>query len=147
MERIKEGNLLGIKDVINTETSRINYLRGLIRIAECDNNKTSDEEGFIYKIAEIAGASYSELWKAEEKLEIEGSDKIHFETKKEKILFLMQALYLCWIDDDYSDLERKEIIAIGNELGITQFELEEVESWVKQGIGWMKTGAELLRLE
>ncbi len=139
--------MLGIKDVINTEDSRINYLRGLIRIAESDNDKSSEEEGFIYKIAEIAGASYSEILKAEEKQYIEGHARIHFETKTEKLLFLMQALYLCWIDDDYSDAERAEIIAVGNELGITQFEIDEVESWVKQGIDWMKTGAELLRLE
>ena len=141
------GNLLGIKDVINSEDSRINYLRGLIRIAKCDNKKTADEEDYICKIAKIAGASYSELWKAEDDQADENTAEIYFGTKQEKLLFLMQALYLCWIDDEYSDAERKEIIAIGDELGITQFELDEVESWVKQGIDWMKAGAELLKLE
>ena len=145
MEMLKTNNLLGIRDVIKTEESRINYLRGLIRIAECDKNKTSDEEGYIDKIAEIIDASYSEIWRAEEMHD--ESARIHFATKQEKVLFLMQAMYLCWLDDDYSDAEREEILAIGDELGIDASELVKIESWVKQGIEWMESGAELLRLE
>lgn len=139
--------LLRIKDVINTESSRVNYLRGLIRIAECDENKTLAEEGYIYKIAEIIGASYSEIWQAAEDIENNDEKTLCFSTKQEKALFLIQALYLCWIDDNYSDAEREEITAIGSELGIESEELEKIECWVKQGIEWMEDGAKLLRLE
>ena len=69
------------------------------------------------------------------------------ETKKEKTLFLMQALYLCWIDDEYSELEREEIGRIGNELGVDLSELAEIETWVRQGIEWLGAGAALLGLE
>ena len=115
MEKLADGRLPGIRDVIKTEESRVNYLRGLIRIAESDKNKTSGEEDYIYNIAEILNAPYSEIWKAEEELADGEAPEIHFETKREKTLFLMQALYLCWIDDEYSEMEREEIVRIGNE--------------------------------
>lgn len=147
MEKLKENRLLAIKDVIKTEDSRINYLRGLIRIAECDKDKNSVEEGYIYRIAEILGASYSEIWQAEQYQEKDSQARICFVTKQEKHLFLMQALYMCWLDDDYSDAERKEIMVIGDELGIDPTKIEEIESWVKQGIEWMRAGSELIGLE
>lgn len=146
MEKHKEDRLLAISDVIKTEDSRINYLRGLMRIAESDKSKTSVEEGYIYKIAEILGASYSEIWQAEEQLENDNPVTIRFATKQEKTLFLMQALYMCWLDDDYSDAEREEIMAIGNELGTDPSKIEEIELWIKQGIEWMHVGAELIEL-
>lgn len=147
MEMQKELKLFGIKDVINTEESRINYLKGLIRVAECDNNKTSVEEEYINQIAETFGATQSEIWKAEDQRSNNDSESIHFETKQEKLLFLMQALYLCWLDDGYSNSEREEIVKISVELGIHESELAEIESWVKQGIEWMGAGAKLLGLE
>ena len=147
MEYSKESKLLAIRDVIKTEDSRINYLRGLMRIAECDKNKSSAEEDYIYKIAEILGASYSEIWQAEEQKEKEDSIGISFETKAEKSLFLMQALYMCWLDDDYSNAEREEILKIGNDLGFDLTEIETIESWIKKGIVWMRDGAELIGLE
>lgn len=142
-----ERKLFGIRDVIKTEGSRINYLKGLIRIAESDNNKTYVEEEYINKIAEIFGATYSDIWKAEVQKTNEASKEINFDTRQEKIVFMMQALYLCWLDDEYSDLERDEIAKIGDELGLEASELMEIESWVKQGIEWMLAGAKLLRLE
>ena len=147
MEMQKDRKLISIRDVIDTEESRVNYLKGLIRIAECDNNKTTVEEGYISKIAETFGATYSEIWMAEGQRSDDHSKCINFETKQEKIIFLMQALYLCWLDDDYSESEREEIVTISGELGIDASELAEIESWVKQGIEWMGAGAELLRLE
>lgn len=147
MEQIRQDKLLEIRDVIKTEESRINYLRGLIRIAESDENKSSAEEGYIYKIAEILGASYAEIWQAENDQENEYPPSIQFVTKQEKMLFLMQALYMCWIDDDYSDAERKEITAIGAEIGIDPLEIGAIESWIKKGIDWLRTGASLLGLE
>lgn len=147
MDQVNENKLLAIRDVIRTEDSRINYLRGLIRIAECDENKTLAEEGFISNIAEIIGASYSEILQAEEQEEIEDSAAmITFESKQEKSLFLMQALYMCWLDDDYSDAERKEIFEIGTAFGIDTAEIEKIEAWVKQGFEWMSAGAELIGL-
>ena len=147
MDQVKDNKLLAIRDVIRTEESRINYLRGLIRIAECDENKTSAEEGYIYNIAELIGASYSEIWQAEEQEDNDDSEGIKFETKQEKSLFLMQALYMCWLDDDYSDAERDEIFEIGAELGIDRKEIEAIESWIERGIEWMSTGAELIGLK
>lgn len=147
MEVQNDRKLFGIRDVIKTEESRINYLKGLIRIAESDNNKTSVEEEYINKIAETFGATYSDIWKAEVQKSNEASKEIKFNTRQEKIIFLMQALYLCWLDDEYSDLERDEVAKIGDELGLEASELLEIESWVKQGIEWMSAGAKLLRLE
>ena len=147
MEYSKESKLLAIRDVIKTEDSRINYLRGLMRIAECDKNKSSAEADYIYKIAKILGASYSEIWQAEEQKENEDSIGINFKKKKKKSLFLMQALYMCWLDNDYSNAEREEILKIGNDLGFELTEIETIESWIKRGIVWMRDGAELIGLE
>lgn len=147
MEKYKDVRLLSARDIIRTEDARINYLSGLIRIAECDNNKTSVEEEFIYKTAETLGASYAEIWKAEEKQSRDDSKGILFETKQEKTLFLMHALYMCWLDDDYSDAERSEIIVLGHEFGLESTDIAEIETWIKQGIDWMETGAVLLKLE
>lgn len=144
MEQGKDHKLLEVRDVINTEGSRINYLRGLIRIAESDNDKSMVEIGYIDKIAEIIGASHAEIWQAEKQQENNKLEGIKFTTKQQKVLFLIQALYLCWLDDDYSDAEREEIIAIGNELEINLSEIEQIEAWIKQGIEWMRSGAELI---
>lgn len=147
MERAKQGKMLEIRDVIKTEGARINYLMGLIRIAESDDKKTSSEEGYIYRMSKILGASHAEIWQAERKLENEQSPSIQFATNQEKMLFLMQALYMCWIDSDYSAAERKAIITIAAELGVSITEIEAIESWVKEGIDWMRAGASLLGLE
>lgn len=144
MEQSKEQKLLTIRDVINTQESRINYLRGLIRIAESDNDKSTVENGYIYKIAEIIGASHSEIWQAEKQQENNKLERIKFTNKQEKALFLIQALYMCLLDDDYSDAEREEIIAVGNELEVDLSEIEQIEAWIKQGIEWMRSGAELI---
>lgn len=147
MEQVNENKLLAIKDIIKTEESRINYLRGLIRIAECDENKSPAEEGYICRIAEIIGASPSVIWQAEQQEESDDFSEINFKTKQEKSLFLIQALYMCWIDNDYSDAEREAIITLGINFGIDQTEIESIESWVKQGIDWMKAGSELIGLK
>ena len=97
MEQSKENKLLAVRDVINTEDSRVNYLRGLMRIAESDNDKSTVETGNIDKIAEIIGASHSEIWQAEKQQENNKLEGIKFTTKQEKVLFLIQALYMCFI--------------------------------------------------
>ena len=63
------------------------------------------------------------------------------------MFFIVQAVQLCWIDDDYVEVERIEMRTISNELNISLKSLEKVEAWVEEGMKWNKKGDELLKLK
>lgn len=138
---------MDVNTILTTNKGKINFLKGIIRLAKCDGDLPEEELVFYQSAANSMGLGEEEqelindIKNSREKIDID------FETNKEKIFFLIQAVQLCWIDNKYVDSERREMRLIVNELGISMDALEKVEKWVSEGIEWNKRGDELLELK
>ncbi len=138
---------MDVNTILTTNKGKINFLKGLIRLAKCDGDLPEEELAFYQSAANSMGLGEEEqelindMKNSREKIDID------FETNKEKMFFLIQAVQLCWIDNKYVDSERREMRLIVNELGISMDALEKVEKWVSEGIEWNKRGDELLELK
>lgn len=133
-----------IEEILTTNNAKSNFLKGLIRVAKSDGVVDEAEFAFFRQAAQSLGLDNIEelerCWRMDEKI------IVAFETNKEKMFFLIQAVQLCWIDDTYTEVEQKEIRSIGKELGISLTALESVEKWAYEGIVWNKKGDDLLEL-
>lgn len=132
--------------ILHTKDSKINFLKGLIRIAKCDSVIDDNEQRFYNQAAYTMGLGQEDTQLLEECRNMEGKIDIFFESSKEKMFFLTQAVQLCWIDGGYTDSEKVEIHCLAEEMGISQSALEAVEDWAYEGIVWNKKGDELLLL-
>lgn len=137
---------MDINGILKTESAKKNFLKGLIRVAKSDGENDERELAFYQQAALNMGLSdgaVSELemvWKEDEKIEL------YFEKSEEKMFFFVQAIQLCWIDNDYSKEEKIEITQIAEELGISENAIKQVEEWVSEGIQWNRRGDALLEL-
>ncbi|MBD5507482.1 MAG: hypothetical protein HDR05_05415 [Lachnospiraceae bacterium] len=135
-----------IKEVLQTREARVNFLKGLIRLAQADGIVDENEFVFYRQVAVVLELGEAEV-ECLEKLKDETNEiTFHFETDREKMFFLVQAVQLCWVDNDYSDTERNEIRDMCQEMGISVEALEKVEQWVSEGMEWNKRGEALLEL-
>lgn len=139
--------MMDVNAVLTTKGGRINFLKGLIRLAKCDGDLPEEELAFYQKAADAMGLGEEEQKLINEMKDSREKINVHFETSREKMFFLIQAVQLCWIDNKYVDSEQKEMRTIANELGISLGALEKVEKWVSEGIEWNTKGNELLELE
>ncbi|MDE6212410.1 MAG: hypothetical protein K2M70_02875 [Lachnospiraceae bacterium] len=135
-----------IKEVLQTREARVNFLRGLIRLAQTDGIVDENEFVFYRQVAVVLDLGESEV-ESLEKLKDETNEiTVNFETDREKMFFLIQAVQLCWVDNNYSDMEREELRDMCQEMSISVEALEKVEQWVSEGMEWNKRGEALLEL-
>ena len=135
-----------IKEVLQTREARVNFLRGLIRLAQTDGVVDENEFVFYRQVAVVLDLGESEV-ESLEKLKDETNEiTVNFETDREKMFFLIQAVQLCWVDNNYSDMEREELRDLCQEMSISVEALEKVEQWVSEGMEWNKRGEALLEL-
>lgn len=137
---------MDIKMILQTKKSRISFLKGLIRLANADG--VVDESEFVfYRQAAIALELDEEEIIALEKVKGEGHEiMLDFGTDREKMFFLIQAVQLCWVDNNYSDSEQEELRNICREIAISEESLKVVEAWAQEGVEWNKRGEALLEL-
>lgn len=138
---------MDINEILTTRASKINFLKGLIRLAKCDGNLDEEEFKFYQQAAysmQLNDEDVEELnktWNRSEKI------SLTFASSKEKMFFLIQAVQLCWVDNEYTEIEKKEMQVIAEELGIDRQALKKVEEWVYEGVEWNRRGEELLSLQ
>ena len=138
---------MNIREILKTEDSKLNFLRGLIRLSKIDGNVSDEEKLFFSQTAvqlEMKEESISLLENcclSDEKIEVE------FKTKRESLFFIQQAVQLCAMDGVYHDNEIKEIKLLGNELGLLESSIEKIEIWVEDGLKWQALGENLLDIE
>lgn len=136
-----------MRKILITRDGKINFLKGLIRLAKADGIKDENEVIFYRQAAqamELNPQDYSEidlLWEQDI-----SEMKIFFNTNQEKMFFFIQAIQLCWIDGSYAEAEKREIYKIASELQISAAAIEKVESWVEEGMAWNRRGDNLLKL-
>lgn len=133
-------------ETFKSEKSRANFIMGLIRVAKSDETIDSTERDYFTNAAlglGISNANLDQIASSWDKEDLE----IDFETKEESLLFLREAIQLCYIDQHYGDRERDQIMELGDQLGISRLNVAKIETWVEEGIQWANKGNDLLRLE
>jgi len=135
-----------ITEILKSKEAKLNFLKGLIRIAKCDGIVDEREFAFYKQTATVMGLD-------EESVDFldycrEGTEKIEvsFEDGREKMFFLIQLVQLCWVNDEYSEVEKAEVRKLAKELEISLEALDQVEKWAYEGIIWNKRGEKLLDL-
>lgn len=135
-----------IDDVLRTDQAKVNYLKGLARVALADGSTDLSEAGYFNEIAANIGLAPAAVENVEALWDSYSYVAIHFDTQREKIYFLMQAFFLAWADSDLSDSEIQEIQNMAIELGIDDILFKKIEDWVSEGVKWMNEGSELLEV-
>ena len=137
-----------------TEEERVNFLKGMVRMARIDGVVEEEERAFFKNLLialEISADNSAKLENAldanMESAEVKSFLSVSFTTKKQAIFFLEEAIQLCYIDGIYHDKEKAEIRLLTNELNISTDTLDKVEKWVQEGIAWRAKGESLLSLE
>lgn len=136
-----------VDEILKTNEAKIDFLRGLIRVAKCDEKLDHSEIQFYMNAAQSLGLCEEEQEKINEAWNSNSEINISFANNEEKMFFFIQAVQLCWIDDLYHDREQAEIRKIALELGISENAITEVEKWVEEGINWNKKSYDLLQLK
>lgn len=137
---------MDIKEILVTKEAKVNFLRGLIRLANANGCVDESEFVFYRQTAVALGLDEREIVDLERLGGVDSKICFNFETDKEKMFFLVQAVQLCWVDNDYSMPEREDMRNICQELNISIEALEAVEKWAYEGIEWNRRGKALLEL-
>lgn len=136
-----------MEEVLVSKEAKFNFIKGIIRVAKSDGQLDEAEWGYYSKVANSMGFDEQELnelrkcWVSTEKL------VITFNSVKEKLFFFTQVIQLCWIDQSYTEEEKREIKLLQEELEIKPESISAIEEWVYEGITWNKKGDLLLDLE
>lgn len=132
-------------EVYGSIGSRMNFMKGCIRLAKADGQISENEKQFFINAANslnLHGSNLEELTSL--MADNNASIDICFETKKQSLFFINQAIQLCYVDGKYSESERKEITSLASQLGVATEAIDKIEEWVLQGMTWVKAGEELL---
>lgn len=134
-------------EILRSNIAKINFLKGLIRIAKSDGVDDKAEIMFFQQAAEAMGLQEEEIEMVTETWHTDEKITVSFESSEEKMFFFIQAIQLCWIDNDYVENEKAEIREVAKELGISIDSIQKVEEWVYEGIVWNRKSEELLKLK
>lgn len=122
------------------EIDRINYMKGLIRVAKCNGVVELSEKQYINLIAQRLNLD----------MDIEGllSGKeaicLSFSNRYEALLFLQESMQLCVVDGSFDDVEQNELISISEEIGLGREAYNKLYDWIKAGLEWQSQGKELI---
>ncbi|MBD5474867.1 MAG: hypothetical protein HDR17_02610 [Lachnospiraceae bacterium] len=137
---------MDIMEILQTREARINFLKGLIRLAKADGIVDEKEFAFYQQAAISLQLGEEEILTLDKIKSEEHKIALDFEADREKMFFLIQAVQLCWMDNNYSEAEQKELRTICQEIAISEEALKAVEAWAQEGVEWNKRGETLLAL-
>ncbi|HDK7156403.1 TPA: hypothetical protein PTV43_003985 [Clostridium botulinum] len=138
---------MDIKEILKTDNSKLNFMKGLIRLSKIDGNVSDEEKLFFTQAAmqlKMTNESISLLenyWYTTDKIEV------FFKTKMESLFFIREAIQLCAVDGSYDDNEKKEIRVLGKELKLLDTSIDEIENWVEDGLKWQALGDRMITIE
>jgi tellurite resistance protein len=133
-----------VEKYLTSQDDKINYLKGLMRIAKADGNVTDEEKKYYKTVAiglNVPRVIIDELentWKDEKDIELCFSDE------RQALFFIQEAIQISMIDGEYSASEQQEIKKIAIEAGITLEAVSEFEAWVNRGLDWRKEGEQII---
>lgn len=135
-----------IEKELATKIAKINFMKGLIRIAKADGSVEENEKIFFEQAAAAIGLEEDTIQEVMMCWSEDGEIEVTFDTSREKMFFFVQAIQLCWIDNEYSNIEREEIRKLSSMWGVSEDAISKVEKWVQEGIEWNTRGDKLLEL-
>ena len=133
-----------MKVVFESQEDKVNYLKGLIRVAKCNGVVEQEEREYfslIVKRFELTPETeeyLQYLWSSEEKIDISFSSRYY------AAFFMQEAYQLCIVDGTFDEKEKQEIQQLGDELNISKEDQERIYSWIMEGMEWKNRGEELI---
>ena len=116
-----------IDGILLNDSAKINFIKGLIRVAKADGVVEDEEYVFYMDMAEAFKLDEKAVEELDEYRKSDKKDPVTFETTKEKIYFIVQAINQAWSDNNYTQDEKDELTAIAQEMGISCDVLEKIE--------------------
>ena len=116
-----------IDGILLNDGAKINFIKGLIRVAKADGVVEDEEYVFYMDMAEAFKLDEKAVEELDEYRKSDKKDPVIFETTKEKIYFIVQAIKQAWSDNNYTQDEKDELTAIAQEMGISCDVLEKIE--------------------
>ena len=143
-----------LTEMYRTEEDRVNFLKGIIRLARVDGVVEDSERVFFgnllvaLAISPENAAMLTRILDADLTAEeTKDSLRISFAEKPQAIFFIEEAVQLCCIDGNYHEKERAEMHTLARELGVSLSLLEQIEEWVQEGMAWQARGEAFLFAE
>ncbi len=139
---------MNLKQTFNSTESRVSFLKGLALLSVADGKVDETEKEYFFNAGiglEIPEDQLKNIISifAHDAGEIDTVSVI-FENKKQSLLFLREAIQLCYLNGDYCLAERKLVNSFAAQFNINKSGVEKLEKWVIGGIDWSKTGDTLL---
>ncbi len=135
---------MDINVILKNKTDKINFFRGLIRLAKCDCNVSLEEKEYFAAAAiqfELDSNDINNLnqcWDTSEEIEI------IFSSKGIGYFFIREGIQLCSVDRKYDDAEKTEIKKLTQELDLDNDKVKMIEDWVERGMNWQMEGDKLI---
>ncbi len=143
-----------LTNMYRTEDERVNFLKGIIRLARVDGVVEESERTFFHNllaalaISPEAAGKLVQLLDADLTLDaVKDRIRISFPEKQQAIFFIEEAVQLCCIDGTYHEKEQAEMRILAQELGVSLSLLEQIEEWVQEGMAWQARGEAFLFAE
>lgn len=137
---------MDVNAILTTNGGKLNFLKGLIRLAKCDGVVDNNELLFFQQAASAVGLGEDAKLELNGCWETNAPISVEFDNTQQRNFFFIQAIQLCWIDGSYTDNEKKEIRQTAQETNTGLETIKKIENWVHEGILWNKKGDELLEL-
>lgn len=140
---------MNVMETFQTIDARENFLRGLAILSTVDNEVDDVEIKFftdaargmelppdsIKSIAEILSMTPSESTKI----------PLLFNNKNQCLLFIREAIQLCYANGNYTENERDYVIKVAKMFNVPMSSVCELENWVIEGMSWSRKGDDLLK--
>lgn len=134
--------------VLNSQTSKMRFLMGLAYLAKADGAIEESEHSFFLETARAMGLKEKDVSILFMFMTGEDTDlDITFPEKKQALFFLREAMQLCYLDGSFSEAEKVRLEEVSVKNGVTQENLNRIESWVREGMEWQRQGHNLLEME
>ena len=132
------------EQLFTTDNAKMNFVKGLIRISKADGVISPEEQTFFIDAARGLGISEEEIATLPVIMSQTDEIKLSFTSRREVLCFLREALQLCMVDDEYSEMEQAEIMKLADEFSVDGEKVHALEKWVQDGIEWKKLGDQLI---
>lgn len=133
-----------MQNILEKKADKLNYLKGLIRLSVCNDDISVEEKRFFLEAAANMELDEKDMAELDSCWQTTGDFPVVFSNKKVALFFLQEAVQLCEIDGNYDEIEKQEILKVGNELGLSIKEIRTIEAWVREGMEWKRRGEQLI---
>lgn len=143
--------MINIMDVLYTEKSRINFIKGLVFLSKAQEISEGltgiDPEEMLFLENAMNGLQIPQH-EREKIIEIISAEKfdieIEFDNPTQALFFIREGVQICYVDGSYDLPEKEMIYKMGEMLGVNKNKIEEIENWVLEGIKWTEKGNKLI---